>query len=116
MATETLPASQLKHIDTTIDALDEHVKKASLTGVSNSISSWIKTLNEHKDLKGIAGDLEKLKGAIAGKDGKMITDLMTKLGTETTKAADMAEEGDAKKIKMLGKALSTAAKAISKLS
>jgi len=73
-------------------------------------------LNEHKDLKGIASDLEKLKDALAEKDGKTITSLLIKLGDETTKAADKAEAGNAKKIKMLGKALSAAGKAVSKLS
>ena len=115
MATETAPATQLKHIDSTIETLETHVEKESTTGVTSTINSWIKTLSEHKELKGIATDLEKLQDALAKKDGKSITSLLTKLGDETTKAGENAEEGDAKKIKMLGKALTTAAKAIGKM-
>lgn len=103
------------HFDTTVEMLEEHVKKESITGVSTSISSWIKTLSSHKEFKGIAADLEDLKEAVSKKDGKKIVDLMTKLGSETTKAAEGAEDGQSQKIKTLGKALTTAAKGISKL-
>lgn len=106
--------SEVKHIESTIEILDEHVKKESLTGVSNSISAWIKTLVGHDELKDIANDLEDLKSAISEKDGKKIVSMMTKLGIATTKAADTAEDDEASKIKMLGKALTSAAKAISK--
>ena len=40
---------------------------------------------------------------------------MTKLGTETTKAAEQAEDGESQKVNVLGKALTTAAKGIGKL-
>ena len=115
MATkEKAQASHSKQLDATIERVDEHVKKESLTGISVSISSWIDTLSEYKELKGIASDLEKLKDAISEKDGASIVKLMTKLGEDTTKAAEGAEDGESQKIKMLGKTLTTAAKAISK--
>lgn len=110
----TTEAQNKTHIDSTIETIEEHVKKESLTGIPTSIGSWIKTLNEHKELTGIAGNLEKLKEAIAAKDGKKIVTLMTTLGEETTKAAENAEGNQAKSIHQLGKVLSTAAKAISK--
>ena len=103
------------HLDTTVGILEEHVKSESTTGVSSSISSWIKTLSAHKEFKGIADDLEDLKEAVSKKDGKKIVDLMTKLGADTTKAAEGAEGDEAKRVKLLGKALTTAAKGISKL-
>lgn len=111
----TTEAQNQKHIDSTIESIEEQVKKESLTGTSNSIGTWMKTLSEHKELKGIAGDLEKLKTAISDKDGKKIVDLMNKLGEETTKAAEQAEGDASKSIKQLGKTLSSAAKAISKI-
>ncbi|MBC7868417.1 MAG: hypothetical protein H7X88_12850 [Gloeobacteraceae cyanobacterium ES-bin-316] len=116
MATaEKTQTSHSKHLESTIDSIEEHVKKETVTGVSVSISTWIKTLGEYKELKGIASDLEKLKEAISEKDGEAIVKLMTKLGEDTTKAAESAENGESQKIKMLGKALTTAAKAISKI-
>ena len=105
----------LKHFDNTVEILEEHVKKESTTGISNSISSWIKTLSGHTEFKAITADLEDLKEAVSKKEGKKIVQLMTKLGEETTKAAEKADDNQAKKIKLLGKALTTAAKGISKL-
>ena len=113
--TEKMQTSHGKHIESSIDILEEHVKTASLTGVSVAINTWIKTLSEYKELKGISSDLEKLKEAISEKNGETIVKLMTKLGEDTTKAAENAEEGESQKFKMLGKALTTAAKAISKI-
>ena len=102
-------------IDSTIKAIEDHVEKGTTTGVSASISAWIKKLESQKELKNIAADLEKLKEAISAKEGKKIVELMTKLGSETTKAAESAEGAEGTKIKNLGKALTTAAKAIGKL-
>ena len=104
-----------QHIESTSELIDKHVKDATTTGVSNSISSWIKTLESHSEFKGIANDLENLKTAISEKNGNQIVSLMTKLGTETTNAAEKADDGDAQKIKMLGKALTAGAKALSKV-
>lgn len=115
MSTTATMGTDIKHLDSTIELIDEHVKKESTANVSTSINSWIKTLSEYDDLKDIAGDLEKLKEAIAQKDGKQIVNLMTSLGKATTAAAEQAEGDEGKKIKMLGMGLSTAAKAISKI-
>jgi len=52
------------HLDSTIESLEHEIEKKSTTGASTSISSWIKTLSSHKELKHIADDLEKLKTAI----------------------------------------------------
>lgn len=113
--TEKMQTSHTQHIESSIETIEEHVKKESLTGVSASINTWIKTLGEYKELKGISSDLEELKEAISEKNGHSIVKLMTKLGEDTTKAAESAEDGESQKIKMLGKALTTAAKAISKI-
>lgn len=106
--------SQATHLDATIEMIEKDVEKKSLTGASGGITKWIKTLADYDELKPISTKLEKLKEAIADKDGKKIIELMTSLGEATTKAAEDAEGDDAKKIKMLGKCLGTAAKAISK--
>ena len=106
--------SYAAHVDSTIESVEKHVKEESTSNVSTSISSWIKTLSEHEELKDIATDLEQLKAAISEKDGKKIVDLMTKLGAATTKAAEGSEDKDADKFKLLGKALTSAAKAIKK--
>jgi hypothetical protein len=107
--------TETTHLKDTADLIEKHVKEESTTGVSTSINSWIKKLSEHKELKGIADDLEELKAALSEKDGKKITDLMSKLGTATTKAAESAEGQEATQIKAVGKALSAAAKMTSKM-
>lgn len=117
MATaEAKQTSQATHMDATIELIDADVKKESLTGATGAINKWITVLDKHKELKAISGKLEKLKDAIANKDSKKIVDLMTSAGEETIKAAEMAEDDETKKIKMLGKCLVSAAKAISKFS
>ena len=112
--TEKKEVSQETHIDDSIETIETAVEKESLTGATGAISKWITTLEKHKDLKPIASKLEKLKTAIADKDGKKIVELMTSLGEATTDAAEMAEGNESKKIKMLGKCLTASAKAISK--
>lgn len=111
--TNTVSTTYAKHIETTIESLEKHVKDESTTGISTSITSWMKTLEKHDELKEIASDLGMLKEAIANKDGKKIVSLMTKLGKETTKAAEEAEGDEGKNFMHLGKALTNAAKAIS---
>ena len=105
---------QVTHLNATIEMIEKDVEKESLTGASGAISKWITTLNQHKELKSISDTLEKLKDAIAKKDGKKIVELMTEAGEETTKAAEMGEGDESKKIKMLGKCLTASAKAIAK--
>ena len=115
MATvEKKEASQVTHLSATIDMIEKDVEKESLTGAAGAISKWITTLDKHEDLKAISRTLEKLKEAIADKDGKLIVKLMTSAGEETNKAAEMAEGDEANKIKMLAKCLIAGAKAISK--
>jgi hypothetical protein len=103
------------HLDSTIEAIDEHVKKESPTGVTSSISSWIKTLGSHEEFKDIASDLEDLKTALSDKDGQKIAELLAKLGEATTAAAEKAEGKEGSKVKKLGKALTMASKAVAKL-
>jgi len=102
-------------IDSTVKTIEEHVEKKSATGVTGVISKWIDTLEDHKDLKTIASNLNKLKEAFEGKDFKKVVTLLETLGEQTTKAADGAEGTEATKIKHLGKVLTTTSKAIAKL-
>lgn len=106
--------SHVTHLQATIEMIEKDVEKKSLIDSSGAITKWITTLDKYDELKPISTKLEKLKEAIAYKDGKKIVALMTSLGEATTKAAQDAEGDDAKKIKMMGKCLVTAAKAISK--
>lgn len=110
----TKEINQEKHLDSTIKVIEEHVEKGSTSGISATINAWIKALESHYGLKGIATDLEKLKEAIAAKDTKKATDLMTKLGAATVEAAEGANEQEAVTIKKLGKTLTAAAKALAK--
>ena len=112
--TETKQSTQTTHLDATIEMIEKDVEKKTLTGASAAITKWITTLSKHKELKEISGTLEKLKDAIADKDGKKIVELMTSAGEATIEAAEDAEGDELKKIKMLGKCLVTSAKAIGK--
>jgi hypothetical protein len=107
--------SQSQHLDSTIESLEKEVDNETTRGAQTSITSWIKTLSEHEELKGIADDLQSLKEAISAGEGKKIVELMTKLGKETTAAAGKAEGAEADKIKKLGSVLTASAKAIGKL-
>ena len=107
--------SQSQHLDSTIESLQKEVDSESTRGAQTSISSWIKTLSEHEELKGIADDLQSLKEALTALDGKKIVSLMTKLGKDTTAAAEKAEGAEGEKVKKLGSLLTSSAKAISKI-
>lgn len=101
-------------IDATVETIENHVEKKSGTGLTTTINKWIDTLEDHKELKTVASNLKKLKEAIDAKDTKKAVTLMETLGEQTTKAAAEAEGAEATKIKHLGKALTTASKAIAK--
>lgn len=107
--------SESAHLEKTIDALENSVEKESATGSSTSITSWIKTLTEKKGFQTIVHDLEKLKEAIADKDGKKIYTLLEKLGEETVAAAEKAEGKESASIKKLGKTLIKGSKLVKKL-
>lgn len=103
------------NIESTIESIEQHIEKKSPSGVTTAINTWIKALDGNKDLKDIASNLEDLKEALSEKDGKKIVELMTSLGEQTTASAENAEGNDAKGVKKLGKALTSAAKTIGKL-
>ncbi len=107
--------TEAEHIEKTIGALENSIEKETATGSSTGITSWIKTLTEHKGFQTIVHDLEKLKEAVADKDGKKIYTLLEKLGDETVKAADKAEGKESASIKNLGKSLLKGAKLVKKL-
>jgi hypothetical protein len=113
--TEKSTASHAPEIDSTIEKIESHVEKGTPTGVKATINTWIKKLGEQEGLSGISDNLEKLQDALEVKDGKKIISLLTTLGEDTTAAAADAEGKDATKVKALGKALSTAAKALGKM-
>jgi len=97
--------SEAEHLEKTIDALENSIEKESATGSTTSITSWIKTLSEHRGYMPIVHNLEKLKEAVADKDGKKIYTLLEKLGDATVEAAEKAEGKENAAIKKLGKTL-----------
>jgi hypothetical protein len=111
---ETKEKSYAEQIEATVETIATHVEKKSGTGLTTTINKWIDVLEDHKDLKTIAGNLKKLKTAIDDKNVEKAVTLMATLGEETTKAAEMAEGSEATKIKSLGKALTSGSKAIAK--
>ena len=112
----TIATSNTKtSIDSTIESIEQLVEKKSVTGASSAIDGWIKTLKGNDELADISSDLEELKGAIYVMDGKKIVKLMTSLGEQTTASASSAKGDDANNVKMLGNALTSAAKMIDKL-
>lgn len=103
-------------IDTTVSTIEGHVERRSLVGLSGTIEKWIGTLENYKELQTISGNLSKLKDAIESKNSDKIVSLLATLGEETSKAAQNAKGSEATRIKHLGKALTTASKAVSKFS
>ncbi len=112
MATEH---SEQQHLDETIEVLKTSIENESKTGASPKITSWIKTLNEKEGFKTIVSDLEKLKEAIADKDGKKIYSLLEKLGEATISKAEKAKTGESASIKKLGETLIKGASFIKKM-
>jgi hypothetical protein len=107
--------SEAEHLEKTIDALENSIEKETATGSSTSITSWIKTLSDYKGYQTIVHDLEKLKEAIADKDGKKVYTLLEKLGDATVTAAEKAEGKENASIKKLGKTLLKGSKLVKKL-
>ncbi len=100
------------HLDSTIKALDGGLEKAK-SGASNTINSWMETLNDSGDpaLAKIAQELEDL-GTLLGKGDASSAQLkkaLSSLGKHTTAAAKQAEGATADKIKTLGQQLTDSA-------
>lgn len=111
---ETKEKSYVEQLESTTETIASHIEKKSATGLTATINKWIDVLEEHKDLKSIAGNLKKLKLAIEDKKVDKIVTLMADLGEQTIHAAEAEEGREATKIKALGKALTNGSKAISK--
>ncbi|WP_342644771.1 hypothetical protein [Mucilaginibacter sp. CSA2-8R] len=107
--------SELEHVEKTTEALENSIEKESQTGSTTSINSWIKTLEGKRGYAPIVHNLEKLKEAIADKDGKKVYTLLEKLGEETVAAAEKAEGKDGAAVKKLGQTLLKGAKLVKKL-
>ena len=111
---KTAKKSYDAQIDSTVETIQTHVEKKSGTGLSSTINTWIDVLEDHKEFKTVASNLKKLKEAIDDKDTKKAVTLLETLGEQTTEAASNAEGKESTKIKQLGKALTSASKAIAK--
>ncbi len=107
--------SELEHLEKTTEALENSIEKESQTGSTSGINSWIKTLEGKRGFAPIVHNLEKLKEAIADKDGKKVYTLLEKLGEATVEAAEKAEGKESAAVKKLGQTLLKGAKLVKKL-
>ena len=114
---KNLVATDTKELDTTISALEGDLTSLSPKTAVSNITEWQDKLekSDNAGLKHIATELGHLKTHLSsGKlDGKVIGASLTKLGTETTKAAKDAEGAVATKLEKLGGLLSKAGKSLS---
>ena len=98
--------------ETTLKAIKEGAKSFTIEKATTNIEGWEDYLSkhDHAGVKRVVQDLGKLKKLLhAGElDGEAIKALVQKLGKETVAVAGDAETADAKHIRDLGEALSTA--------
>ena len=97
---------------TTVNALKQGAKSFAVDKAVTNIEGWEEYLktHDHEGVKKVVTDLGKLKKLLQAKelDGEAIKTLVQKLGKETTAVAGKDESGNAKHIKELGEALSSA--------
>jgi len=98
---------------TTLNALKQGAKSFTIEKAVTNIEGWEDYLSkhDHEGVKRVVTDLGKLKKLLHAKelDGEAIKALVQKLGKETTAVAGKDTDGNAKHIKELGEALSSAA-------
>lgn len=93
-------------------------EEASRAGLDNQLQRWIEDLKDanNPEFHQIVVDLQALKAHFNGGsiDKSLVSQLLSRLGTNTSKAAVFAEnENTAQRVSNLGAALSAAAKQVS---
>ncbi len=98
---------------TTIAAIKQGAQSFTADKAVTNIEGWEEYLSkhDHQGVKKVVQDLGKLKKLLQAKelDGEAIKKLVVTLGKETTAVAGEDETGNAKHIKELGEALTSAA-------
>lgn len=98
---------------TTIAAIKQGAQAFTIDKATTNIEGWEEYLSkhDHQGVKKVVQDLGKLKKLLQSKelDGEAIKKLVQTLGKDTVAVAGDEETGDAKHIKELGQALSSAA-------
>jgi hypothetical protein len=94
MATKT--ATDL--VSETLEILDTGIDDAQPKDGAHIIKSWITQVKKQESLSDIADNLQELHDCLGEKevDGKKISALLKKLGTETAKAAKTVEDDEQK--------------------
>jgi|GEM_PF-1032013 len=103
------------HLDGTIKLLtDDLFEEASRAGLDNKFQRWIEDLKEANNpaLHELIVDLQALKAHFGSGtlDGKLIADLLERLGANTRQAANFAEGNTQSRVIRLGEVLSGVAK------
>ena len=98
---------------TTIAAIKQGAQSLTVDKAVTNIEGWEDYLSkhDHQGVKKVVADLGKLKKLLQAKelDGEAIKKLVLALGKDTVAVAGDEETGDAKHIKELGEALTSAA-------
>ena len=98
---------------TTIAAIKQGAQSLTVDKAVTNIEGWEDYLSkhDHQGVKKVVGDLGKLKKLLQAKelDGEAIKKLVLALGKDTVAVAGDEETGEAKHIKELGEALTSAA-------
>lgn len=102
----------MPQFDATIKQFKDGVKSFAIAAAVKNIEGWEATLEkvEGTGAKSVIHDLESLKKQLQAKelDGEAIKKLIAKLGRETVAIAGKTEGENARKIKSLGEALTSA--------
>lgn len=107
------------HLDGAVTILTGNLaEEATRAGLDNHFQRWIEDLKDtnNPDLHQIVVDLQALKAHFGGGtiDKALVSQLLSRMGENTTKAASKAENPNtAQRITSLGQALSTAARQVS---
>ena len=85
-------------VSETLEILDGGIEEAKPKDGAQIIKNWISQVKSEESLSDIADNLQELHDCLGEKevDGKKISALLKKLGTETAKAAKTAEDDEQK--------------------
>lgn len=99
---------------TTMDAFEGGVKKLPIDKAVANIEGWEDYLHKHdgEGVKAVLADLGKLKKLLQADevDSEAVNKLLEKVGKDTVKAAGKGDNAEAKHIRELGEALTSASK------
>lgn len=105
------------HLDGTVNILSQDlVEEASRAGLDNHLQRWIEDLKaaSNPQLHQLVMDLQELKAHFGSGsyDKDTISNLLARLGTNTSQAAVFADGNTKPRVEKLGEALTAAAKQV----